>query len=256
MKAVICKLGFLTLIIGLVACSPNSNKQRENIPSEEEVEEISLFDSQKESEKIDYEACFQKAGLVNVQTVIPHAVVELKYATTDNFMGKVLYPGLKEAYLLPHMVERLKHVQERLEELKPGYKLVIYDAARPLSIQREMFDRVKGTPQEQYVANPYIEGSEGGFHNYGMAVDLSILDADNKPLDMGSSFDFFGEEAHTTNDKQLLKSGRISEEAYHNRQFLYTIMKEQELYSLPNEWWHYQHFMDEADKKKFEILDF
>lgn len=205
---------------------------------------------------IDYEGCFRQAGLIDVQTVIPEVVVDLKYATTDNFMGKVLYLGLKKAYLLPHMAERLKRVQARLEDLKPGHKLVIYDAARPLSIQREMFDRVKGTPQEQYVANPYIEGNEGGFHNYGMAVDLSILDADNKPLDMGTPFDFFGEEAHTTNDKLLLESGRIGEMAYRNRQFLYAVMREQELYPLPNEWWHYQHFMEEPDKKKFKILDF
>ncbi len=256
MRTLIHNLVYLPLIIGLVACSTKSVKQSDETNSKNLEEQVSVTNSENKSEKIDYKACFQKAGLVNVQTVIPHVVVELKYATTDNFMGKVLYPSLKEAYLLPHMVERLKRVQSRLEELKPGYKLVIYDAARPLSIQREMFDRVKGTPQEQYVANPYIEGSEGGFHNYGMAVDLSILDADNKPLDMGSTFDFFGEEAHTTKDKQLLEAGRISEEAYRNRQFLYTIMREQELYPLPNEWWHYQHFMEESDKNKFEILDF
>ena len=202
---------------------------------------------------IDYEEFFRQAGLIDVQTVIPEVVVDLKYATTDNFVGEVLYPDLKRAYLLPHMTERLKRVQARLDKLNPGHKLVIYDAARPLSIQHKMFKQVQGTPQEQYVANPH---KEGGFHNYGMAVDLSILDADNSPLDMGSTFDFFGEEAHTTNDKQLLESGRISEEAYHNRQFLYAIMREQELYPLPNEWWHYQHFTEESDKKKFKILDF
>lgn len=200
-----------------------------------------------------YEIFFREAGLIDVQEVSPSIVVDLKYATNDNFMGEILYPGLRKAYLLPHMTERLKQAQIRLQELKLGYKLVIYDAARPVSIQKEMFDRVRDTPQEQYVDNPY-DGA--GFHNYGMAVDLSILDADNKPLDMGCSYDFFGEEAHTTDDKRLLESGRISEEAYRNRQFLYAIMREQELYPLPNEWWHYQHYMEEYDKERFKLLDF
>lgn len=202
---------------------------------------------------INYEEYFKKVGLVDIHLAIPDIVVELKYATTDNFMGEVLYPGLKKAYLLPHMVERLKCVQKRLQELNPGHSLVIYDAARPLSIQHKMFQRVQGTPQEQYVANPH---REGGFHNYGMAVDLSILDSEGRPLDMGSSYDFFGEEAHTTNDKRLLEAGLISEEAYRNRQFLYAIMREQELYPLPNEWWHYQHYMEDSDKKRFKLLDF
>lgn len=202
---------------------------------------------------IDYEMYFRKAGLVDVHEVVPDVVVYLKYATKDNFMGEILYLGLRKAYLLPHMTERLKLVQTRLREVKSGYKLVIYDAARPLSIQREMFDRVRNTPQEQYVDNPY---DGGGFHNYGMAVDLSILDSEGRPLDMGSSYDFFGEEAHTTNDKHLLEAGLISEEAYRNRQFLYAIMREQELYPLPNEWWHYQHYMEDSDKKRFKLLDF
>ena len=94
------------------------------------------------------------------------------------------------------------------------------------------------------------------FHNYGMAVDLSILGSDGVALDMGSPYDFFGEEAHTVDDDYLLKTGRISEAAYHNRRFLYAVMREQELYPLPNEWWHYQHYVQESDKKRFKILDF
>ena len=131
---------------------------------------------------INYEEYFEQAGLVDIQTAIPDVVVDLKYATADNFMGEILYPDLRKAYLLPHMISRLARVHARLQELKPGYRLVIYDAARPLSIQRRMFERVRGTPQEQYVANPY---NEGGFHNYGMAVDLSILGNDGIAFECG-----------------------------------------------------------------------
>lgn len=152
---------------------------------------------------INYEEYFEQVGLVDIQTAIPDVVVDLKYATADNFMGEILYPDLRKAYLLPHMISRLARVHARLQELKLGYRLVIYDAARPLSIQRRMFERVRGTPQEQYVANPY---NEGGFHNYGMAVDLSILGSDGVALDMGSPYDFFGEEAHTVDDDFCMQS--------------------------------------------------
>ena len=93
---------------------------------------------------INYEEYFEQAGLVDIQTAIPGVVVDLKYATADNFMGEILYPDLRKAYLLPHMISRLARVHARLQELKPGYRLVIYDAARPLSIQRRMFERVRG----------------------------------------------------------------------------------------------------------------
>ena len=105
---------------------------------------------------INYEEYFEQVGLVDIQTAIPDVVVDLKYATADNFMGEILYPDLRKAYLLPHMISRLARVHARLQELKLGYRLVIYDAARPLSIQRRMFERVRGTPQEQYVANSII----------------------------------------------------------------------------------------------------
>ena len=172
---------------------------------------------------INYEEYFEQVGLVDIQTAIPDVVVDLKYATADNFMGEILYPDLRKAYLLPHMISRLARVHDRIQELKLVNRLVI---------QRRMFERVRGTPQEQYVANPY---NEGGFHNYGMAVDLSILGSDGVALDMGSPYDFFGEEAHTVDDDYLLKTGRISEAAYHNRRFLYAVMRDFFFFPLPNE---------------------
>ena len=93
-----------------------------------------------------------------------------------------------------------------------------------------------------------------GFHNYGMAVDLTIIE-NGKPLDMGTPYDFFGDLAHTDCDKAFLESGRLSTEAYANRQFLYGLMERVGMYPLPNEWWHYQ-YHTEADKKVYRLLDF
>ena len=67
----------------------------------------------------------------------------------------------------------LLQAQKRLKELYPGYSLIIYDAARPMSVQQKMWNVVKGTSQNIYVSNP---ARGGGLHNYGLAVDVSIAD--------------------------------------------------------------------------------
>ncbi|WP_289760854.1 hypothetical protein [uncultured Duncaniella sp.] len=65
----------------------------------------------------------------------------------------------------------------------PGYRLLVKDAARPMSVQRRMFNAVKGTSKANYVANP---AKGGGLHNYGLAVDVTIEDAQGNELDMGT----------------------------------------------------------------------
>ena len=130
---------------------------------------------------------FTEYGLVDVLTICPTIQVSLKYASTDNFMGINMYGKLDKAYVVPEIAEMLKKAQFLLQSIHPGFSLLIYDAARPLSIQQKMFNYVKGTPQEKYIANPGING--GGYHNYGIAVDLTIIDKNSQPLDMGSEFD-------------------------------------------------------------------
>lgn len=194
---------------------------------------------------------FEAYGLVNIRSVEPSVMVDLKYASTDNFMHQNMYGDLHEAYLLPEVAEKIAAAQRLLKAELPERSIVIYDAARPLSIQKLMFDSVAGTPMEPYIANP---NDLAGFHNYGMAVDLTIIE-NGKPLDMGTPYDFFGDLAHTDCDKAFLESGRLSTEAYANRQFLYGLMERVGMYPLPNEWWHYQ-YHTEADKKVYRLLDF
>ena len=92
------------------------------------------------------------------------------YTRADNFTGTLLYEDLKEAYLHPDAMKSLKRAQRLLKEQYPGYSLIVYDAARPLSVQQKMWDVVKGTSKYIYVSNP---SRGGGLHNYGLAVDIS-----------------------------------------------------------------------------------
>lgn len=197
---------------------------------------------------------FAEYGLVDVHTLDTSIVVDMKYSTEDNFMGQNMYGDLHTAWLVPDMAERVAAVQHRLRARRPGFSLVIFDAARPISVQRRMFALVAGTPNNIYVANPDKRG--GGYHNYGLAVDVSIIDDKRQQLDMGSAFDHFGAESHVGGEKQLLAAGFITQAAYDNRALLYGLMAAEGLKPHPKEWWHYQHIHSQEIKRTYRLLDF
>ena len=113
------------------------------------------------------------AGLIDVLEADSTLRVRLMYSTDDNFMGRDVYGDLERAYLLPHFAAKLAHAQRLLRERRPGWRMLVCDAARPVSVQRYMYSLVEGTPNQVYVA----DGSRGGRHNYGVAVDVTLLDA-------------------------------------------------------------------------------
>lgn len=192
-------------------------------------------------------------GMVDVQTLAPEIEVDLKYATKDNFTGEVLYTTLRRAYLERGFAARVAKAQRLLSREKPGYRFIIYDAARPLSVQRSMYDKVAGTPLKIYVA----PASRGGRHNYGVAVDLSILDAAGKPLDMGTPFDFFGEQAHIGDEERWVRAGKMAREVIANRALLRRIMRSAGMRPYDKEWWHYQELIPMSlVRSRYRILDF
>ena len=146
-------------------------------------------------------------GLVNVGRMDPTLKIDLMYTRADNFTGKVLYEDLQEAYLHPEAAKALLQAQKRLKELYPGYSLIIYDAARPMSVQQKMWNVVKGTSQNIYVSNP---ARGGGLHNYGLAVDVSIADEKGNPLPMGTKVDHLGKEAHIDTEAAMVQQGIIT----------------------------------------------
>ena len=190
-------------------------------------------------EKVRYTATEQRLlslGLVDVQTLDPTIQVYLVYATEDNFLGRVLYADIHKAFLLPAMARKVVSAQKALHQERPDLDLLILDAARPLSVQYQMFHVVAGTPQNRYVANP----KKGpGMHNFGAAVDVTLVDSEGNLLPMGSKFDHFGVESHIDNESHLLASGKITQEEYGNRCLLRRVMREQGLLPLNSEWWHF-----------------
>lgn len=197
----------------------------------------------------------ESLGLVNIRALDPSIKTDIRYATPNNFTGNILYDELYGVYAEPELARRVAAANSELHRIFPDYNIVVFDATRPLKVQYKMFDLVKGTEMEPYIALPSGE-YPGGFHNYGMAVDISICDGNGQLLDMGTDFDSFSSLAHAGNERQLVADGLMTTEVYANRSLLYYLTGCQSLMPYPYEWWHYQYYQNEEDKKLFKLIDF
>ena len=121
-----------------------------------------------------------------------------------------------------------------------------------MSVQQKMWAMVRGTDKTNYVSNP---ANGGGLHNYGLAVDLTIIDEKGEPLPMGTPFDFFGDAAHTTNEEALLDSGRITRPEFENRRLLRRLMKQAGFRSIPYEWWHFNACTRAEARQNYPVID-
>lgn len=204
-----------------------------------------------EPASVEWGPALEGLGLVDVQTVCPDVVVELKYATADNFLGRNVYGGLTRCYLVPEAALKLADAQKRLTALKPGWRLLIFDGARPRRIQAVMWELVKGTPQQPYVADP----ATGSMHNHGAAVDLSIVDDKGRELDMGTPFDYFGDLAQPRWEERFLERGKISAAQVANRRLLRTVMSDAGFLPISIEWWHYDAFPRDEVRRRFKIIE-
>ncbi|MFT3710582.1 MAG: M15 family metallopeptidase [Archangium sp.] len=174
-------------------------------------------------------------ALVEVKTIIPDVVVDLRYATPDNFMKKAVYPPDARCLLLERSAKQLKAAADVLRE--KGFRLRLYDCYRPHHVQFELW---KVMPIPGYVAEP----KKGSNHNRGGAVDLGLVTLDGKDVEFPSPYDHFGKEAHHS-----FQGG--SKESLANRELLRTTMEAAGFKKNPMEWWHY----DLPDASKFPLRD-
>jgi len=169
--------------------------------------------------------------------ILPSATIaiDLRYGTANNFVGRNLYGDHARAYLHCLAAPKLHRAADSLGVIRPGCKLLILDALRPRSVQFILWEKLEGTPEQQYVADPKI----GSIHNYGFAVDLTIIDEDGRELDMGTEFDDFHPLAQARLEAQFLADGTLSEAQWQNRLLLRKVMEDAGFIQLPIEWWHY-----------------
>lgn len=200
------------------------------------------------------EKTFIKCGLIDIQTLDPDIKVELKYSGTDNYFKRNFYGSLKKAYFHVDVAKKLVKAQQKLKELHPGYSLVIYDAARPMYVQYEIWKSVEAPPGEKgkYASNPLNGGS---LHNYGAAVDLNIIDSTGSETDMGCCFDYFGELAYPCKEDSLLAEGLLTTEQINNRKLLRSVMRYAGFFGIPTEWWHFNSCRRQTAMEIYKIIE-
>ena len=189
--------------------------------------------------------------LVNINDIDSTILVDLKYATTDNFTGAILYVGFKDAYLQPDVALMLAEANHYLKKSHPGLRLLVYDAVRPLSVQRAMWNQVKDTKYHRYIAHP----DRLSLHNYGAAVDLTLADSLGRPLDMGTSFDHFGRAAGISNEQELVEQGLLNKQQVLNRQLLREVMHYAGFRSISGEWWHFNACSLQEAKQRYTVIE-
>ncbi|WP_396926932.1 M15 family metallopeptidase [Mycolicibacterium sp.] len=164
------------------------------------------------------------AGFVDVRTVVPDAVIDLRYATPHNFVGVPLYPADARCLVHESMAPGLAKAAESLRA--QGDVLVFWDCYRPHDVQIRMFQAV---PNPAWVAKP---GPYARSHEAGRSVDVTIAEH-GQLVDMGTDFDDFSARA------QAYATDGVSAAAQANRARLRTAMADGGLAVYSGEWWHF-----------------
>ena len=241
------------LVLGIFFSCNNSNNgvkpfsQENGIKNQNELIDKDIV--QRDSNQ--YE--IKRNNLVDIQEINTSIRVDLKYATSDNFMKMKLYSRINKAYLQKDVALRVSACQDYLSELKPGYCLLIYDAVRPVSVQQKMWDALDTIPpadRGKFVSNP----KNRSLHNLGAAIDLTICDANGNPLDMGAEYDDIRKIAYPEMELLYLKSGELTRKQIENRELLRKVMRKEGFRNIPSEWWHFNACSRREGLNKYEVL--
>jgi D-alanyl-D-alanine dipeptidase len=173
--------------------------------------------------------------LVDLALHDPRLRLDIRYATTNNFMGRVLYPVARAMAQRP-AADALRRVQDRAEAA--GYGLLIHDAYRPWRITKMMWDETPPA-QREFVADP----ATGSRHNRGCAIDLTLHQG-GVAVPMPSPYDDFTDKAYRS-----YMGGTAEETA--NRARLEGWMAAEGFIPLPNEWWHF----DWDGWRRYPVMD-
>lgn len=200
--------------------------------------------------------------MIRVEDIAAHAAfrrletiaglhVDLRYATENNFDGRVLYRGIDCAWIRAEAAAGLEAAVAWLARHQPGHTLVVLDALRPQRVQEAIWADVAGTPGALYFADP----ARGSIHSFGMAVDVTLLDERGRALDMGSGFDEMSARSHPALEAEQLAAGAITREHVTAREMLRGAMAAGGFTGIPTEWWHFNHGDPATIRREFPRVD-
>jgi zinc D-Ala-D-Ala dipeptidase len=193
-----------------------------------------------------------KSGLVNIVDLDSTIKVTIYNATTQNMLGENTYGCLTKCFLRPEAAEKLKRAQKILKDKMPGHSLKILEGARPRRVQRRMYNVVKNTSIKAFVADP----QNGSMHNFGTAVDITIVNEMGIELEMGKPdprIKILGKSDFEIRLSFLMNSP--GNEQKKNRELLRSVMLQAGFIPLNYEWWHFEAFNKEYVRRNFKIIE-
>lgn len=248
------------LLLGVFAgCTPSSDDlvtTKEVSPESERKTEVITPEELEVPESVQPDTLgirLRSFGLTSVTEIDSTFFIDLKYASTDNFLGENIYGNLKEVFLQDTVAKMLSKAHAFLKEEHPDLRMLIYDGVRPLWVQQKMWNLLDSIPVSErvkFVSNP----ANGSLHNFACAVDLTLCDKQGNPLDMGAGYDDMRKIAYPELESHFLESGELSKEQYQNRMILRKSMRKAGFSQLPTEWWHYNAMNRNTARGKFEIV--
>ncbi len=209
----------MALVFSAQSCQKTEGKAKQIVSQVSDKEILTT-----ETSEPNYDSIFQKlpdSAFVELAKWDKDFVLDVRYATTNNFTNTVLYPCAR-AFLRKKAAQDLLKAHQEFKKL--GYRLKLFDCYRPHSVQFVMWDV---TPNKNYVGNPH----KGSMHNRGCAIDVTLVDKTNEELDMGTTYDFFGKAAHTYNQN-------LPAQVIKNRKVLRDILGKYGFGTIKTEWWH------------------
>ncbi|MCX6296022.1 MAG: M15 family metallopeptidase, partial [Bacteroidetes bacterium] len=168
-------------------------------------------------------------------------------------LGIDMYGDFNKCYLQADVAQKLKCAQGILRSKFPFYNLIVFDAVRARSIQRKMWDtiNVPSFERSKYVSNP----NNGSLHNFGAAIDVSIIDENGIELDMGTPYDFFGELAYPREEDKMIEEGKLTHIQLLNRKLLRDVLESSGFMGITTEWWHFNACYRTEAYEKYKIIE-
>lgn len=210
----------LLLLAGLAACSSRAGRAHDAAPAPPPRDARIPPDATRPPPD----------GLVDVAALIPDAVLQIRYATADNFTGAAVY-DVARCWLRDDVAAHLVEAADTLRAA--GHRLLLWDCYRPASVQKRLWARV---PDPAYVAEPVFDREgrpvQGSVHSRAAAVDVGLCDRDGVPEAMPTAHDFFGPAAHRDH---LAKDPDVRA----RMALLDQAMTDAGFEGIPTEWWHY-----------------
>ena len=166
---------------------------------------------------------------------MPAVAVDLRYASTRNFLGRNLYGDLDCAWLRAEAAAGLAEAATWIARHRAGYRLLVLDALRPPRVQEQLWAAVVGTSMQPYIARP----DRGSIHSFGMAVDVTLLDAAGSECDLGTPFDDLSLGSHPALNAEHLALGVLTTAQVTERGWLSAAMRHAGFVGIHSEWWHF-----------------